>query len=224
LSSLGTVIGLEKGPQADEFFITFEQLGSHTNVVLAPVPPLPPPPADLPEQADIGLRTFEDINATLSRVTTVPVTNSAVRATYETVKQQLPTVESIEGFLSSHQMGITQLAIEYCNALVDDSARRASYFAGFNFSAPAASAFGAAARDQIIDPLLLHIMASGLDTQTVPPTSPAPAPLSDGVKSELNSLIDTMIACGASCPLDRTATTVKAVCAAALGSAVMLIQ
>jgi hypothetical protein len=67
-------------------------------------------------------------------------------------------------------------------------------------------------------------MASGLDTQTVPAANPAPVPLTTEVSAELNSLIDKMTACGAGCPADRTPTTVKAVCAAALGSAVMLIQ
>ena len=224
LSAMGTVVRLEKGPQSDEFFITFEQLGSHSNVVLEPVPPLPPPAADLPEQSDIGLRTFDEINGTMARVTTVPTTQVDVQATYDRVRQQLPTVESIEGFLSSHQMGITQLAIEYCNALVNDAGKRAAYFQGFNFGAAASAAFDTAGRSSVIDPLLLRIMASGLDTQTVPAANPAPVPLTTEVSAELNSLIDKMTACGAGCPADRTPTTVKAVCAAALGSAVMLIQ
>ena len=224
LSQLGTVIALEKGPEADEFFLTFEQLGEHRNVVLEPVLPLLPPPAALPEQSDIGLRTFEEVNATMSAVTTVPVTDSSVQMTYQRVKQQLPAVERIEGFLSSHQMAITQLAIEYCNALVESPALRSAYFGSFNFNAPAASVFDAAGRDQLIDPLLQNIMASELDTQLVPPVNPRPVALAAEVKAELNSLIDTMSACGASCPPNRTATTAKAVCAAALGSAVMLIQ
>lgn len=214
LSSMGTVIALEKGPQSDEFFITFEQLGVHTNVVLEPVAPLPPVAADLPEQADIGLRTFDEINATMSSVTTVPATNSSVKATYQRVRQQLPAVEGIEGFLSSHQMGITQLAIEYCNALIESSALRSAYFGGFNFSAPVSTAFNASGRDQLIDPLLQHILATNVSTQ----------PLAQNVKAELNSLVDTMASCGNACPADRTATTAKAVCAAALGSAAMLIQ
>ena len=53
LSNVGTVIALEKGPDADEFFLTFDVLGTHSNVRLDPVPPVhrrPPPtcrrPAD----------------------------------------------------------------------------------------------------------------------------------------------------------------------------------
>ena len=224
LSALGTVIALEKGPQADEFFLTFEQLGEHRNVVLQPELPLLPPPSDLPEQAAIGLRTFDEINATMAALTSVPVTEGSVKATYQRVRQQLPTVESIEGFLSSQQMAITQLAIEYCNALVESPSLRSAYFGNFNFSAPANNVFDTAGRDQLIDPLLSNIVASGLDTQLVPPVSPPPVALVTEVKAELNSLVDTMTACGASCPANRTATTAKAVCAAALGSAVTLHQ
>ncbi|WP_352339752.1 hypothetical protein, partial [Psychrobacter sp. 16-MNA-CIBAN-0192] len=32
ISALGTIIALEKGANLDEFFLTFEQLGEHTNV------------------------------------------------------------------------------------------------------------------------------------------------------------------------------------------------
>ena len=34
LSTIGTVIGLQSGPLTDQFFLTFDQLGSHTNVVV----------------------------------------------------------------------------------------------------------------------------------------------------------------------------------------------
>ena len=71
------------------------------------------------------------------------------------MQQQLPTVENIEGFLASHQIGVAQLAIEYCNALVDDAALRASFFPGFNFATPAAQAFDTAGeRALVIEPLV----------------------------------------------------------------------
>ena len=38
LSSLGTVIPLEKGPDQDEFFLTFDVLGNDTNVVTGLTP------------------------------------------------------------------------------------------------------------------------------------------------------------------------------------------
>lgn len=215
LSRLGTILSMEQGPESDEFFLSFERLGSHTNVVLEPVPaqPLPPPDADPAPQ--IGLRTFDEINASLAAMTGVAPTTPAVRETYLTVRQQLPTVENIEGFLSAHQVGVAQIAIEYCNALVDDVSLRASYFPGVNFAASAATAFDTPAeRDLVIDPLLDQALNTGLESQ----------PLPVDVKVELNGLIDNLTACGGGCSADRTATVVKAVCAAALGSAVMLVQ
>lgn len=161
------------------------------------------------------MRVFSEINATMSAVTGVPITNGNVRQTYRTVEQQLPSTEDIEGFLSAHQVGVSQLAIEYCNELVSSNGLRALYFPGFDFNASAASAFaGAANRDLIFDPLLVNMMNTGLATQ----------PDFATVKQELDGLVDGLTACGAGCAPDRTQTVVKAVCAAVLGSAVTLLQ
>ncbi len=139
-----------------------------------------------------------------------------------TVRQQLPVVENIEGFLSAHQMAISQLAIEYCNALLEDHGQisRANYFPGFDFSATADNAFNSAVqRDLVIVPLTQHIMNTGLSTQ------PDPA----DVTAELDDLIQLLTACAygpaASCASSaRTLEVVKASCAATLGSAAMLLQ
>ncbi len=222
LSNIGTVIPLDKGPQDDEFFLTFEVLGNHTHVVLEPLSLQPGTPPDLPPVPDIGLRTFDEINATMAAVTGVSTQQTAVKATYATIRQQLPGVESIEGFLSAHQMAIAQLAIEYCNALLDNQGQitRAAYFPTFDFAQTANTAFDTAAqRDAVIVPLLANIMGTGLTTQ--------PDPVS--VTGELDNLIAGLTAC-ASGPLPTCATTgrtqeiVKASCAATLGSAVMLLQ
>jgi hypothetical protein len=229
LSSLGTVIPLEKGPGADEFFLTFEVLGTQTNVVLEPAPVTPAPPPDLPEVSDIGVRNFDEIDATMSAVTAVPRNQVDVDDVFTTIKQQLPTVENIEGFLSAHQMAVSQLAIEYCSALVDNNGQvlRGDYFrdsAGiqsFDFGATAASAFDTQAkRDLVISPLLDNIIGTGLTTQ----------PDLGNVRSELDNLmliLGTTSDCAPqpSCNTTlRTEQIVKATCAAALGSAAMLIQ
>ena len=56
----------------------------------------------------------------MSRMTGIPVANSEVMSTYEQVKQAMPVSTNVNGFISSQQMGITQLAIKYCSVLVDD--------------------------------------------------------------------------------------------------------
>jgi len=215
LSQLGTIVGLQKGPDQDEFFLSFEQLGAFSNVRIEALPlaPAPPPNGD-PEPA-IGIRTFDEINATIAAITTVSMQQSDVKQTFEIVKQQLPVVENIETFSSAHQVGIAQLAIEYCNALVDDNALRAAYFPGFNFGAAANVAFnGAAQRDLVLNPLITRTLNTNVGSQ------PDPA----DTRVHLDSLINTLTSCGGGCPAGRTATVVKAVCAAAVGSAPMLVQ
>lgn len=222
LSDLGTIIALEKGPEEDEFFLSFEVLGSHTNVVTEPVPLQLPDPADSDPVSDIGLRTFEEISHSMAAVTYVSPTQSDVAATFATVKQQLPTVENIDGFLSAHQMAVSQLAIQYCGALVDNQGQRlrTAYFPGFNFSETAATAFNSGTkRDEILDPLLNEMMGTGLTTQ----------PDAADIKTELNALMDRLTACATGgsptcATTTRTADIVKASCAAMLGSAVMLVQ
>lgn len=222
LSDLGTVIALEKGPEADEFFLTFEVLGNNLNVTVEPAPLAPALPPDLPPAADIGLRTFEEIDASMAALTGVSRDQADVKSVFLTVEQQLPTVENIQGFLAAQQMAISQMAIEYCNALVDDNGQvaRSDYFPGFDFSASAGTAFDSAAkRDQIVAPLLDSILGLGLTTQ--------PDPFA--VSGELDTLMLTLTACAtAPAPtcdtVARTTEVVKASCAAMLGSAVMLLQ
>lgn len=223
LSTLGTVVEIKGGPDQDQFFLTFDQIGDKTYARIAPAVPPPATPADIEGQPLIGLRRFAEINASLSALTGIPQTNASVKVTYGKVQQQLPTLANLDGFLAAQQMGVTQLTVAYCNALVGSSsaanALRDSYFAGFNFSAPSSSAFSPTGRSQIIEPLLKHLLAaeisgSALNTQADPAL----------LRTELNKLIDTMTACGSNCAADRTLTTVKATCSAALGSAVMLLQ
>ncbi|MEM9102669.1 MAG: LamG domain-containing protein [Pseudomonadota bacterium] len=217
LSPLGTVLAIDKGSDSDEFFLSFERLGDQDNVIIEALPPPNATPADLPDRPQIGLRTFDEINYTMSNVTGVPITHAAVTQTFNTVKQQLPTIEDIDSFLSAQQMAITQLAIEYCNALVEDTSLRATYFNNFNFTASPSTAFNQAGKDTVINALLDRMLGSNL-------TSQPDIEGSDGVRNELENLIDGLAGCGVNCAADRTATITKATCAAVLGSAVVIVQ
>jgi hypothetical protein len=214
LSSIGTVIALEKGPEADEFFLTFDRLGSHTNVRTDPVPLQPAPPPDVARAPDIGMRVFDEINATMSQLTGISTQSPGVASTYTTVKQSLPTIETIDTFVSAHPVAIAQLAIQYCDALVSSTTARAAYFPGFNFTAPPLTAFSAAGRTAVLDALVGRMVDPALVTD------PAVA----DVRTELDTLMTKLTACGSSCPAGRTETVVKATCAALLGSAVTLVQ
>jgi len=163
-----------------------------------------------------------------------------VQTTYGTIRQQMPSSELINGFLSAHQVGVSQLAIEYCNALIDDSGLRSSLFPGFTFTAQANSVSNTSWRDQFVLPMLDRFMGQNLATQ----------PLTGNVRDELMGLLtdsqdlkpyvdsngdgipeanpdgepDGLSRCSGSCVSGRTEVAAKAACAAALGSAAMLIQ
>jgi hypothetical protein len=215
LADVGTVIALEKGPESDEFFLTFDQLGANMNVHTEPVPLAPPPPPDVLRPSDLGLRVFDEINATFAALTTVSDQVPGVDATYEQVRQALPTVENIDTFVSAHPVAVAQLAIQYCDALIEDGSKRAAYFPGFDFNAAPSTAFGGTARNAFLNPLLDRVLGT---------TQLATEADRTAVATELGNLIDRLSNCGGTCPAGRTATIAKASCAALLGSAVTLVQ
>ena len=179
-----------------------------------PVPLAPAPPPDVRRSADVGLRIFDEINATMAELTGVSQARPQVKATYERVKQALPTVESIDTFVSAHPVAIAQLAIQYCDALVEDPGARAAYFPGFDFSAAPAQAFGTTGRAIVLDALVGRMLAQDVGTE----------PNAAQVRGDLDALISRLAACGGSCPAGRTETIAKASCAALLGSAATLVH
>ena len=220
LSDWGAVVPLEKGPQDDEFFLTFDLLGSQSYARTFD-PPLVIVQTDLPAAQRFGVRTFDEINATMAAITTVDPEEPNVDMTFQSLRQSLPAIESPEAFLSSHQVAIAQMAIEYCNALVNDNAKATAYFNGFNFNLAPATAYAGAARNAIIDPLLDNAMGIGILTQ----------PDFTDVRNEIGyntangaypgNLIDRLIV---SPDNPNTSSIAKAVCASVVGSAVTLVQ
>ncbi len=208
LANVGAVIGLQKGATSDTFFLTFEQIGANSHAVTDPAVPIPAPPVG-GVQPQLGVRTFERINATMAQITGVPPTTPSVAQTYATVQQQLPTVPQVNAFLASHQTGVAQLAIAYCSALVDDNTLRASFFPGLDLTQPASTYFSSAGNRQlVVGPLVAKGVGTGLTTQPDP-------------SAELNTLIQQLASSSAP---GRTAIVTKAACAAVLGSAAVLLQ
>jgi hypothetical protein len=218
LSGVGTTIALQKGPSYDQFFLTFEQLGTATNVHTDPTP-IAPVPTDSPRPADVGVRTFERIHTALSTMTTVPKTNPAVSALFTKLQQSLPATPVFQGFVASHQTAIAQLSIQYCDALVADPALSAAYFPGVNFGVAPAAAYAGNGRNALITPLINQMLTANTAAGKFLATQPSAA----SVTTELNALIDKL---SASVPATAagTATIAKASCAAVAGSAAMLVQ
>jgi hypothetical protein len=80
IADLGAVLPLEKGPNSDEFFLTFDTIGSNTFNRPPPVTPPPPPPTDLPPVSAIGVRTFDRISASMAAITNVSENSGPVGA------------------------------------------------------------------------------------------------------------------------------------------------
>lgn len=231
LSPLGTVIALENGEEQDEFFLTFARLGDLENVYtdIAPIPVVITPGAARPA---IGLRTFDEVHASMSGLTGIAMTEPDISTTFSQVRQQLPINEDADGFVTAHQIGVAQLAIEYCNALVEEEAARNPklFFPGMDFTTNANSINDENWRTLVITPLVLRMIGDNLSSQ----------PAVSAVSAELENLLlsmadnkpvgspdgipDGLARCNGACPSDQTLIATKAACAATLGSATLLLQ
>lgn len=259
LSNVGTILSLEKGAGADEFFLTFEDFGSNQDVrtpavcgsTMTCTTTAPTPPAT--QAPRVGLRTFEEIFVSMSEMTGVNPYDSArypqqkVLKTYydenagivSGIKQALPSTEDVSGFLAAHEMAVAQLAIAYCDELVEDTMLRASYFPGVNFGVGVDAAFPSSTeKNQVVSTLYNKMVGIGgttlnnmpseaeLQTELVGPDA--------GVAGHPGNLFDRLYSsCAAAAAADgscsnasatRTAGVVKAMCTSVLGSAVMMIQ
>jgi hypothetical protein len=215
LSNIGTVIGLQSGPALDQFFLTFDRLGSHTNVVVEATPAMPAP-APGPVAADVGVRTFAQVNATLSVLTGVPTSDANVSSTYLAVQQQLPATPTIEGFSSANQVGVAQLAIQYCNEMVNNPTYLQKVLPGVTLTAGQYSTQGGI--DAVTGPLAARVLGSGLAHQPAASTMTGPG-------GELDNLVGNLCTASAPCnTIARVQAVTAAVCAAAFGNANMLIN
>ncbi|MES2675412.1 MAG: LamG domain-containing protein [Pseudomonadota bacterium] len=230
LSTLGTVIELKSGPELDQFFLTFDQIngGEAYDRKEPDAPPVVDPAyTDLPSL--IGIHTFAEINATLSYLTGVPqnYNNGAIHNLYMKVQQALPILSDMNGFVAAQQMGITQLAVGYCNALIGDAALRKPYFRVGNtylVDTLTNDLNSLDKRNAINNVFLKQLVAHDPDDGALNNQAPP---------GELLSILDrlmldiTAAPCptGASCSeQERVLTALKASCSAVFGSAVMLVK
>jgi Concanavalin A-like lectin/glucanases superfamily len=210
LSNIGTVIALQSGPAIDQFFLTFDKLGSHSNVVVEATPSMPAA-APGPVVADIGVKTFAQVNSTLSALTGVPTSNSAVNTTYLAVQQQLPAIPTLEAFSSANQVGVAQLAIQYCNTAVNTPALQVQMFgaplSATQFTTPSGVS-------SVTTAIANKVLGTGLHSQ----------PTASTITSELGTLIGMLCTTNSCTTMQGTNAVAAAACATALGSADMLIN
>ena len=222
MTPFGTVIGLQTGVMDDMFFLSFERIG--TNSYDPPPPPVPtqPDPVAPPAESDVGLRTFDELNATLAQITGVSPNTPAIVSTYALVKQALPSIEKLGTFGPAQQTGFAQLAIQYCSQMVETPALRTAFFGNsLNPAATATSSFGSAAspnvanRDLVITALMTKGKNSGLEWDLS---------VDAQIPTELDDLIDKLVTGPTGAASGGTGTVMKATCGAVLGSGTTLIQ
>lgn len=245
LSSIGTIIGLELGSDQDMFFLSFDEIDGQFDATTPQTPLTYSSTLDGVAASDIGFRTFEAIHTSYSAITGVPVSNSTVSTLFSTVKQAMPVTADFQAYLASHQMAVTQLAMGYCSALVDDITLRDGFFndgVAMNFSTQSDLVSDSDWETKVIQPLLDAAFSingsASLDSQ----------PARSAVQAELLSLIidnndfapydndppfasnpdgdpDGLARCNGSCSgVISTEQVVKAVCGSVLGSAAVLLQ
>jgi hypothetical protein len=237
LSTVGTVIALESGPLTDQFFLQFDQLGSASDVIVD-ASPCPVGQTTCmqalnlgPVMADMGVRTFSQVNSTFSQLTGIPVTNASVVSTYQAVQQQLPSVNTLEAYSSADQVGVAQLAVQYCQQVMGTPSIQMTVFPGITFGGSTFSTVTANGTDAAGN---TQYTASGQAAQVIADLAALSVgngtlthqPATSTVTTELTNLVGTL--CSGSSPCNGNAARVSAVtvgaCAAALGNADVMID
>src|SRR6185437_11409248 len=185
LSSVGAVIPLANGPESDQFFLSFAQIGSNTHTYTDPTVTAPPPTPG-PPAPDLGVRTFERMSQSMAKLTGVSPLNATVAATYASVQQSLPSIPDFSAYSYSNQMAVAQLAAAYCSAA---SAANSSIFgAGFNASQTGSQLNSASTITALYDNFV-GTAPGGAQLATAPSLAQ--------VQTELTSLIGTLNASSA---------------------------
>jgi hypothetical protein len=215
------------------FFLSFDRIGALSYNRPPPDAPTPAAPTDLPAESDVGLRTFDEIDTTLSLITGVPQTNTRVRGTYTTVKQALPAIEKLGAFGPAQQTALAQLSMQYCNVLVDDNTLRNAFFNGLDGSGTGTAVFGSAGspdmtnRNLLINALITKVAGTGQAFQVT--GAEIRDELHNGVTDPSTGyvtpgLINRLVSGPAGSSSTGGRTVMKAACGAVLGSGVTLIQ
>jgi hypothetical protein len=217
LSSVGAVIGVDTGVSSDMFFLSFDQLGNQTHVYVDPVVPPNPPAVDNTAQPDLGVHLYAEVNASMSAVTHVPISDSVVAGVYASEEQSLPAVPQISAFTASEQTAISQLAGAYCSELVNNQQYRDAFFGtGLDgvMTSPAGTFFNSPGNQSVVITPLVNALAVGT---SVDPT------YATALQNELSALLNRIPNLTLSYPA-TVAVATQAACQAALGSAALILK
>lgn len=205
LSPLGAVIPVELGADDDQFHLEFEVLGNQFGFAELVPPSSPPGPvADVPEP-DLGLRTFSQINDTMSSLTGIDANQAVILASYTELRDSLPSTPELLSFGAAQQIAIQRLATTYCGAVVNDAGNCDNFFG--------ACAIDANAKDQVATVLYDRFIGDNLANQ----------PDRADVATEIVRTIDDLD-CAGGCSGATAQTALQASCTAILSSGAVTVN
>lgn len=162
------------------------------------------------QEVFLGVKSFEEINMTMSVLTGVAPNTNNVDNVFADVRVQLPTDNNIKSFIAVNQSSITKLAAEYCHELVRTATNtnRAQIWPNTNFGENASTALVGVKKDRIIDEAIKHFwQVTDIDLVEY-----------NMERNELSILIDELRA-GETNNSTTTQNVIKSVCTAVLASA-----
>ena len=205
LSPLGAVIPVELGSDIDQFQLEFEVLGNQFGLAEMVAPSSPPAPAaDVPEP-ELGIRTFSQINDTMSSLTGIDAGQNVVLASYAELRDSLPPTPNILSFAAAKQIAIQRLATSYCGAIVNDAGNCADFFG--------TCVIDGNAKAQVATVLYDRLIGDNIANQ----------PDRAGVTTEIVRTIDDL-GCAAGCNGATAQTALQATCAAVLSSGAVTVN
>lgn len=205
ISPLGAVVPVALGSDNDQFHLEFEMLAGQIGLAEPVAPSNPPAPvADVVEPVH-GLRTFSQINDTMSSLTGVDANQGAVLARFTELRGSLPATPDMLTFAGATQIAIQRLATEYCGVLVNDAGSCDAFFGSCEIDG--------AAKDQVATTLYDNFIGDNIANQ----------PVRAGVTAEIVSVIDDLD-CAAGCNGVTAQVALQASCAAVLSSAALTVN
>ena len=174
LSPLGAVIPAVDGPDDDVFHLEFEILGGQFGLAETIAPSSPPPPVPDAAEPDFGMRTFSQVNDTMSILTGIDANDATVLTRYLELKDSLPSTSNLEAFGAAQQIAIQQLATTYCGEIVANNGICANFFGLGSCD------IGANEKDTVANSLYDRLIGDNIATQ--PPRA--------GVTAEIVSALD----------------------------------
>ncbi|MFT5694038.1 MAG: hypothetical protein ACI9QQ_000008 [Myxococcota bacterium] len=228
-----SVIPKGSSPLTDTFSVEFEELALFEDPIDPTVLSYEPSASALALPPEAGFRDFARINATMAELTGVdPLADRAIdpgvidpiQDIYEEVKQQLPASFDVRSIVSSHQVGLTKLAFEYCVELVDLPTEREAVF-GSEFEAGSPSFFESDVATAYGNTALADLMSERLSGRMLGVQQLDDQPLREEVTSDLDVLRDDLVTnCVAPCGVEETLAIAKGMCTAVLSSAPIMVH